>query len=141
MYMPSLFKNDLFYDFMNDFMQGDEYFNPSKVMKTDIKENENDYELEIDLPGINKDDVSIELNNGYLQIKATQNNENEENKEEGKYIRKERYYGSYSRSYYVGDNVKEDDIKASYKDGVLDIHVNKVEQLKDESKKVIAIEG
>ena len=89
----------------------------SKVMKTDIKEKKDKYLIDIDLPGYEKDNIKIEVENGYLTVHATIDS-NKEEKEEGKYVRKERYMGSCSRSFYVGDEVKEDDIKASFKNGM-----------------------
>ena len=99
----------------------------SKVMKTDIKEKKDKYLIDIDLPGYEKDNIKIEVENGYLTVHATIDS-NKEEKEEGKYVRKERYMGSCSRSFYVGDEVKEDDIKASFKNGMLKIEVPKKEE-------------
>ena len=99
----------------------------SRVMKTDIKEKKDKYLIDIDLPGYEKDNIKIEVENGYLTVHATIDS-NKEEKEEGKYVRKERYMGSCSRSFYVGDEVKEDDIKASFKNGMLKIEVPKKEE-------------
>lgn len=110
-------------------------------MLTDIKEDDNNYILDINLPGYAKEDIKAELRNGYLTVTASKDEKTEEKDEKGNYIRRERYTGKCRRSYYIGDNVKEEDIKASYKDGILNLTVPKKEApaLKDE-KKYIAIE-
>lgn len=110
----------------------------NQIMKTDIIEKENLYELKIEVPEIKKEDIKLSLENGYLTIDATFNTEKEAT-EEKKYICHERYYGSYSRSFYVGDNIKEEDIKAKLSDGVLTLDIKKVFQNRDE-KKYISIE-
>ena len=109
-------------------------------MKTDIKENEKDYELSVELPGYKKEDVNAELKDGYLIINAT-NEKNDEEKDEKGYIRKERYYGSFTRSFYVGKDVKEEDIKAKFENGVLILDIPKEVEKLPEEKKYIAIEG
>lgn len=112
------------------------------LMRTDIKEKDGGYELVIDLPGFRKDDVQAELKDGYLTINAQTQSETEDKDEEGTYVRKERFSGQCSRTFYVGDDVEEDDIRAKFEDGVLKIAVpKKQEQPKLEEKKVIAIEG
>ncbi|MBR2275901.1 MAG: Hsp20/alpha crystallin family protein [Lachnospiraceae bacterium] len=112
------------------------------VMKTDVKENENGFELAINLPGYDKKNVNAELKDGYLTVTAETNTENEEKDEKGKYIRRERYYGSCKRSFYVGEDVTEEDIKAKFENGVLKIDIPKIEaKPKVEEKKLIAIEG
>lgn len=116
------------------------------VMNTDIRENDNGYEMIIDLPGFAKEDVKAELNDGYLTISAEKGfDKNEGDKEdgnkEGKYIRKERYSGSCKRSFYVGDAITEEDIKASFKHGILKLTIPKKEQKAVEQNKYIAIEG
>ncbi len=105
------------------------------VMKTDVKEVGDNYELDIDVPGYNKEDIKLELERGYLTVTAEQTKDSDE--ENKKYIRRERYYGKTSRTFYVGDDVTEEDIKANYKNGILSITVPKVS--KDETKKVIEI--
>lgn len=97
------------------------------LMKTDVKENGDKYEVAVDLPGFDKDDVKVELRDGYLTIGA-QKAVNKENKDEGKYLRKERYEGSVSRTFYVGEDVTEKDINASYKNGVLTLELPKKDQ-------------
>ena len=143
MYMPALFNDSLFDDFFTDIT--DNKRRPMArplpgVMKTDIKENDKEYELTIELPGYKKEDVNAELKDGYLIINAT-NEKNEEEKDEKGYIRKERYFGSCSRSFFVGKNLKEEDIKAKFDNGVLTLNVPKEAERLPEEKKYIAIEG
>ncbi|MGI6360001.1 MAG: Hsp20/alpha crystallin family protein [Acholeplasmatales bacterium] len=114
---------DFFEDFFNDF----NVTTPSitnALMKTDIKETKKGYELLVDLPGIQKEDVKVSIENGYLQIEAEIKQENDEKDADSKYIRRERYYGQVKRSYYVGD-ISIDDVKGSFKDGVLKIQIPK----------------
>ncbi len=112
----------------------------SRVMKTDIKENKDKYVIDIDLPGYEKENIKIEVEDGYLTVHATIDS-NKEEKEEGKFVRKERYMGSCSRSFYVGDDVKEEDIKATFRNGILKLEVPKVEEKKElPEKKYIQIE-
>ena len=112
------------------------------LMKTDIKETDAGYELEIDLPGFTKDEVSAELNNGYLTVSAAKGlDQDEQEKDTGRYIRRERYAGSCQRSFYVGDDVTEEDIKGEFKHGILKLFVPKKEAKPAvEQKKYIAIE-
>ena len=113
----------------------------SKVMRTDIKEKKDKYLININLPGYEKENIKLEVEDGYLLVHATMNSDKEE-KEEGKYVRKERYVGSCSRSFYVGDDVKSEDIKASFKNGTLKIEVPKKEEKeKIAEKKYIPIDG
>lgn len=109
----------------------------SNMMKTDVKENENDYELQVEVPGVNKENISIDYENGYVTIAAKTNKSKDEKDKEGNYIRRERYSGSYSRSYYVGE-VDRESIKAKLDNGVLSILVPKAKA--EEQKKAIAIE-
>lgn len=114
----------------------------SLLMKTDIKEQGDCYELDIDLPGYKKEDIDVEVKDGYLSISASKESETEEKDEEGTYIRKERFSGKSSRSFYIGEDVNENDIKAKFDNGVLKIKApKKVEQPQLEEKKTIAIEG
>ena len=149
MMMPSVFGESLFDDFMN-FPFEKEFFgrrNPlygkhaQNVMKTDIKESEVAYEMDIDLPGFKKEDVSAKLENGYLTISAAKGVDKEEKNDEGVYIRRERYTGQCSRTFYVGEAVKQEDIKAKFEDGILKVTVPKVNPQQIEDKKYIAIEG
>ena len=145
MLMPSIFGESLF-DEMMDFPWERERKAALKkmeknIMKTDIKVKEDAYEVHVELPGYKKDQLSLELENGYLTVKAVKNAETQEKKEEGKYIRKERYSGSCSRSFYVGEEVKHEDISAKFEDGVLYLTIPKVDPNKVQEKKHISIEG
>ena len=111
------------------------------VMKTDVRETDSGYEVDIDLPGFKKDEINAQLDNGYLTISASKGLDKEEKNKEGKYIRKERYAGAMSRSFYVGDEVTQADIKARYEDGILRLSVPKKEKKAVENNKYIAIEG
>lgn len=127
-------RNDEF-DLIGDMFR-DPFFSDheTKVMKTDIREKKDKYLIDIDLPGYDKDDIKIDVENGYLNVQATVNTHNEE-KEEGKYLRKERYVGSCSRSFYVGDDIKSEDIKATFKNGNLRLVINKKDEKKELPKK------
>ena len=112
------------------------------LMKTDIKETESGFELTVDLPGFKKENVTAELKDGYLTINAETKNETSETDKEGRFIRKERFSGKCTRSYYVGEDVTENDIKAKFEDGLLKIDVPKKEAPKPEdTKRLISIEG
>lgn len=112
----------------------------NKFMKTDIKEKKDKYIIDMDLPGYEKENIKIEINNGYLIVNA-KTSHHEDEKEEGKYVKKERFVGECSRSFYVGEEVKEDDIKASFKNGTLKIEVPKKEESKNiPEKKYIPID-
>ena len=112
----------------------------SKVMKTDIKEKKDKYLIDLELPGYEKENIKIDVEDGYLTVHAEMDSKNEE-KEEGKFVRKERYMVSCSRSFYVGTEVKNEDIKASFKNGILKIEVPKKEEKKElDEKKYIEIE-
>ncbi|MDE6970829.1 MAG: Hsp20/alpha crystallin family protein [Eubacterium sp.] len=147
MLMPGIFGENLFDEFFNDFTRPSKslarYHTPtSNVMRTDIKETANGFELDIDLPGYKKSDVQAELKEGYLTISASTNRDNSEKDKEGQYIRRERYYGSCSRSFYVGEAVTQEDIKARFEDGILKVSVPKKEVKPEvEESKYIAIEG
>ena len=145
MLMPSIFGENLFDDFMDGFAFPTANWNYAKntanVMKTDIKENDKGYELDVDFPGYKKEDVKAELKDGYLTISASNDNTKEEKDEDGKYIRKERYTGSVSRSFYVGKYVTEEDIHAKFENGILKLSVPKVDAPKVEENKYISIEG
>lgn len=119
------------FDILEDIFK-DPIFNvdESKIMKTDIKEHENNYSIVVDLPGYNKEDIKVSVEDGYLTIHATMDSENEE-KEKGKFVRRERYFGECSRSFYVGDDITTEDIKASYKNGSLKLEVPKKEVRKE----------
>ena len=152
--LPSIFNNNLFDDFFGfpfyydnraeDKAEKKLYgHHAGNLMKTDIKELDNGYELEIDLPGFKKDEITVELDDGYLTISAAKGlDQDEKEKESGRYIRRERYAGACSRSFYVGEGVTEEDIKAEFKHGILTLVVPKKEAKPAvEQKKYIAIEG
>ena len=143
MLMPSIFGENLLDDFFGDFggaRNNARYAAPSSsIMKTDVKETENDYEIHIDLPGYKKEDVQAELKDGYLVISAK--NERSEEDKNKKYIRRERFYGTCSRSFYVGEEIRQEDIGARFENGVLMLNVPKHVEAPVEEKKYIAIEG
>lgn len=152
MLMPSIFRTNSLIDdlFDNDWFDDKEFKNVEKklyghraknVMNTDVKETEDGYELEMDLPGFKKEEVSVELNNGYITIRAAKGlDEDEKEKKTGKYIRRERYSGSCERSFYVGEEVTQQDIKASFKHGILKLDIPKKEAKKIEQNNFISIE-
>ena len=132
------------YDILDDIFD-DEFFNikssKNEIMKTDIKEHKDHYEMITDLPGFEKDDIKVSVENGYLTVSAKVNNENENKENHGRIVRKERYYGECQRSFYIGDGIKENDIKAAYNNGVLKISIPKKEELKQaQTKKYIEIQ-
>ena len=114
--------------------------NAHRMMKTDVKETDEGYEVDVDLPGFKKDEINLELNNGYLTISAEKALEKDGENKKGKMLRQERYSGMMQRSFYVGDYVTEEDVKASYESGVLHVFVPKKEAKLPE-KKTILIEG
>ena len=130
------------FDLLEDMFRIDPFFSEegSKVMKTDIKEKDNEYQLAIDLPGYDKKDIRISIEDGYLNIHAKTNSEKEE-KEEGRFVRKERYFGECSRSFYIGNDITEEEIKATFKNGTLKLEIPKKEEKKElPEKKYIQIE-
>ena len=146
MLMPSVFGENLFNDDWMDFgfPEVDKALygkHANNVMKTDVKETDTGYEVDIDLPGFKKDEINAQLDNGYLTISAAKGLDKDEKDKKGKYIRKERYAGAMSRSFYVGEGVTQEDIKAKYEDGILRLSVPKKEAKAVENKKYIAIEG
>ena len=138
--LPSIFGENLLDNWFDDDWNSWDYSNTS-LMNTDIKENDNDYELTMNLPGVKKEDVTAELKDGYLTIHATSNQNKDEKDEDGKYIRRERYSGSCNRSFYVGDAVTEEDIKANFENGTLKMTIPKKEAKAVPEKKFISIEG
>ena len=146
MLMPSIFGENLFNDdWMNfGFPEVEKALygkHASHEMKTAVRETDSGYEVDIDLPGFKKDEINIQLDNGYLSISAAKGLDKDEQDKEGKYIRKERYAGSMSRSFYVGNAITQDDIKAKYESGILRLSVPKKAAEEIESAKRIAIEG
>ena len=146
MLMPSIFGENLFNDDWMDFgfPEVDKALygkHANNVMKTDVKETDTGYEVDIDLPGFKKDEINAQLDNGYLTISAAKGLDKDEKDKKGKYIRKERYAGAMSRSFYVGEGVTQEDIKAKYEDGILRLSVPKKEAKAVENKNYIAIEG
>lgn len=146
MLMPSILGENLFNDDWMDFgfPEVDKALygkHANNVMKTDVKETDTGYEVDIDLPGFKKDEINAQLDNGYLTISAAKGLDKDEKDKKGKYIRKERYAGAMSRSFYVGEGVTQEDIKAKYEDGILRLSVPKKEAKAVENKKYIAIEG
>lgn len=142
MMMPSIFGRDMFDDFFGYPFGRHSNYNTNEMMKTDIKDNDQAYEITMNLPGVKKEDVKAELKDGYLTIQATSNADNDEKDNNGRYIRRERYYGSCSRSFYVGEAITQEDIKARFEDGTLKMTVPKKEEKPAvEDRKYIAIEG
>ena len=149
MLVPSIFGESLFDDWF-DFPQWPDFRDfdkvekklygrhPERMMKTDVHEHEDHYEVDIDLPGFKKDEIKLELENGYLTVGASKEHEQEH---EGKAIRKERYSGSMQRSFYIGEYVTEDEIKAKFEHGVLSLEIPKKNAPKIPEKKTIMIEG
>ena len=147
MLLPSIFGENLLDDWMEfprmDFPDIDRKLygkHAQHVMKTDVHEHEDGFEIDIDLPGFKKDEINLSLENGYLSVHASKAFDQEQ-KKKGKLIRQERYSGSMQRSFYVGDHITEEDIKAKFEDGVLKLSVPKKEAQKIPEKKTIAIEG
>ena len=152
MLMPRIFGESLFDDLMDfRFPTEEEFFgkrNPlfgkhgKNLMKTDIREKDGSYEQDIYLPGFKKDEVKAKLENGFLTISAEKGLDRDQKDNEGRFIRQERYAGAMSRSFYVGDSVKQEDITAKFEDGILRLSVPKQEMKKLENKdQYIAIEG
>ena len=142
MLVPSIFGRSFIDDFFEEPFGVYSYNNDTELMKTDVKERDSDYEITMNLPGVKKEDIKAELKDGYLTIQASSNSGKDEKDENGKYIRRERYSGSCSRSFYVGEEVKDDEIKAKFENGLLTLTVPKKEAKPAvEEKKYISIEG
>ena len=148
MLLPSVFGESLLDDWM-DFPKMYEFPDIDKklygkhagqLMKTDVKEHDKGYELDIDLPGFKKDEIKLSLDHGYLSVSASKGLREEDKDKHGHMIRRERYTGSMQRSFYIGDAVTEEDIKAKFEDGVLRLSVPKKDAKAVESVKTIAIE-
>ena len=127
MLMPKIFDDDFFRD---DFFDRKDRMN-FNLMKTDIREDDKSYLLEVDLPGYSKDDIKIDITDGYLTINAKV--EKEDNEDKKNYVRRERFTGEVSRSFYVGEDIKEDEVKASFKNGILTLEIPKL-SLEDKKK-------
>ena len=154
MLMPSIFGDNLFDDFMNDFPFFDDWDvkkaekklygrRGRNLMKTDIRETDHSYELEMDLPGFKKDEIRVSLENGYLTVSAAKGlDQDEQEKKTGKYIRRERYAGACERSFYIGEEVTQEEIKGEFKHGILKLTIPKKDaKAQVPEKKYIAIEG
>lgn len=145
MLMPSIFRENLFDDWFDfSFPDVDRKLygkHADRVMRTDVKEKDNAYEVMIDLPGFKKDEIQIELKDQYLTVSAAKGLDKDEKDKDGKYIRRERYAGAMSRSFYIGENVQQEDIHAKFEDGILKLTVPKEDPKKVEEKKYISIEG
>ena len=136
MMFPSVFGENLFDDWMDDFGFRDNFFggkNPlygkhaKNIMKTDVRETDKGYELDVDLPGFKKDEIKVQLKDGYLTLSAAKGLDKDEQDKKGNYIRRERYAGACERSFYVGEEVTQEDIKGEYKHGILKLFVPKKE--------------
>ena len=150
-YLPTVFGEnlmDVFDDFDRNFFRG--FGNADRalygkhaqnMMKTDVKETEEGYEVDIDLPGFKKDEIHLELNDGYLTISTEKSLEKDEKNKKGRMLRQERYAGMMQRSFYVGEHITEEDVKASYESGVLHLVLPKKDAPKAPEKKTIQIEG
>ena len=146
--MPSIFGESLFDDWVDDFDRQMQHMdrrlygrNAKREMKTDVREKEDGYEIDMDLPGFKKDQVELSLENGYLTVTANKDFDKDEKDDKGRMIRQERYAGSMQRSFYVGQNMTEEDVKARFEDGVLHLNLPKKDAKKVPEKKTICIEG
>ncbi len=147
--LPSIFGENLFDDWMSFPFRGFESNlenklygkHAARMMKTDLKEHENSYELSVDLPGFKKDQIELQLQNGYLTITASKDLAEEDKNKEGKIVHQERYSGSMSRSFFVGEHLTEENIKAKYEDGVLTLDFPKEEPGKLPERRTIQIQG
>ena len=150
-YLPTVFGEnlvDVFDDFDRNFFRGFGNIDHTlygkhaqNLMKTDVKETEDGYEVDVDLPGFKKDEISLELNNGYLTISTEKSLEKDKENKKGKMLRQERYSGVMQRSFFVGDAIREEDVKASYENGVLHLMIPKKDAAKVPERKTIMIEG
>ena len=148
MLLPSLFGESLLDDWMDfpkfEIPDIDKKLygkNAAHVMKTDVHEDENEYEVDIDLPGFKKDEITLTLDNGYLVVGAAKTLNEDEKDSRGKLLRQERYSGAMQRSFYVGDAIQENDVKAKFEDGVLRLVFPKEKEPEIPEKKTIMIEG
>ena len=151
MLMPSIFGESLFDDFFTPFYYDDKDEKKAEkklyghraqnLLKTDFKETKEGYELIIDVPGFKKEEVKVALKDGYLTVSAEKGLDKDEEDKKGKYIRKERYAGALSRTFYLGEEIREEEIKAKFENGILSVSIPKEEEKKVEGPKHISIEG
>lgn len=148
MLMPSVFGENLFDDFMD--FPFDSFWNrknplygkhAKNMMKTDVRETDDSYELDIDLPGFKKDEITAKLEDGYLTVSASKGLDKDKQDQKGNYIRRERYAGAMSRSFYIGDSITQDEIKAKFENGILQLSIPKKDAKTVEQQKHISIEG
>ena len=149
MLMPSIFRENLFDDWF-DFPEFRELDSAEKklygkragrLMKTDVREHDDQYEVDIDLPGFSKEEITLQLENGYLSVSAAKGLDEDKNDKKGRLIRQERYAGAMERSFYVGEAITEEDVKAKFEDGVLHLCIPKKDAQKLPERKTIMIEG
>ena len=149
MLVPKLFTEDLFDDWMDDldWTRGMNQVSQklygkhaNREMLTDVREHEDHFAVEMDLPGFKKEDIKVELSNGYLTITAAKGLEESEENKEGKLLRKERYSGVMSRSFFVGDELTNEDIKARFENGVLTLNIPKKEKKEIVQNSTVTIE-
>ena len=151
---PALLNDSIFSDLFDDpFFNGfrglrsgatsdtDGHVAMTNLMSTDVKEHDKDYEVAIDLPGFAKDDINVELSKGYLTVSAHRDEKHDDKDQSGKWLRRERYTGTCSRSFYVGNGVKDSDIHAKFQDGTLHLQLPKVDAAQVENASKIEIEG
>lgn len=151
MLLPTIFGENLFDDWMDPFDKLEKQLmntqrelygkHGANLMKTDVRETDGNYEVAVDLPGFKRDEINVTLENGYLSISAAKGLDKEESGEDGRYIRRERYAGQCARSFYVGDAVRQEDIRARFEDGILHLTVPKKDALSLPARNTIAIEG
>ena len=151
MLVPSIFSENLFDDFFNDIPMFPRFTedterklygkNAGRVMLTDVSEHDDHYDVDIDLPGFKKDEINLELENGYLTITAAKGLDKDEQDKKGRIVRQERYAGAMQRSFYVGEEITHEDVKAKFEDGVLKLCIPKKEAKQVPEKKTIMIEG
>ena len=148
MLMPSVFGENFFDDFMD--FPFDSFWNrknplygkhAKNMMKTDVRETDDSYELDIDLPGFKKDEITAKLEDGYLTVSASKGLDKDKQDQKGNYIRRERYAGAMSRSFYIGDSITQDEIKAKFENGILQLSIPKKDAKTVEQQKHISIEG
>ena len=143
MLLPSIFGDNLFDEFVDDMFPANTrktYRQQPSIMRTDIRETDDSYVLDVELPGFKKEDVKLQLKDGYLNITASTQSTDEEKDDQGKFLRRERYTGAMERSFYVGEDLTEEDVKARFEKGVLTLTLPKEQPKKIEDPKFIAIE-